>query len=454
MLTSRALVLVLLLAVHLAAQSGGWVQVTTTGPRASPVIAAHDTHRSRLVFWPGTAVHSQTICEVFEWDGTSWTSSTPSGPSARGGHAMVYDQLRQRVVLFGGYDSSTNPSTFLNDAWAWGGTSWTTISASTRPAARAHHAMAYDSTRGVVLLHGGTTAIQPVQVLADTWELSAAGWTQRATTGPSPRVLHAMAFDAQRNQTVLFGGSTDWWGGTSLGDTWTWDGNVWTPRMPVATPGPLARHTMTFSPQRGVVVLVGNNTWIWDGAWARMPMPTPGGSVAATYNPAADRVVLLSRETTLIPVVLVHEWDGAVPTLPSTGVPFGTGCGSPPLTLDQVPTARPTIGTTAQCALSNVTSTLTFVALGWSRTALGTLPLPLALDSFGLPGCELLVSAEVGAASVQLTSVSTATYSLALPNILGLIGVRLYLQGWGYAPGVNPGHTVVSNGLEWVVGNG
>ena len=34
-----------------------------------------------------------------------------------------------------------------------------------------------------------------------------------------------------------------------------------------------------------------------------------------------------------------------------------------------------------------------------------------------------------------------------------LIGVPLYLQGWAPAPGANPAGVIVSNGIEWFIGN-
>jgi hypothetical protein len=41
---------------------------------------------------------------------------------------------------------------------------------------------------------------------------------------------------------------------------------------------------------------------------------------------------------------------------------------------------------------------------------------------------------------------------LPLPNWSGLIGLHLYLQGWANAPGVNAGNTIVSNGIDWLIG--
>jgi len=42
---------------------------------------------------------------------------------------------------------------------------------------------------------------------------------------------------------------------------------------------------------------------------------------------------------------------------------------------------------------------------------------------------------------------------LPLPTWAGLIGLEIYLQGWANAPGANPGNTIVSNGVEWVIGS-
>lgn len=35
----------------------------------------------------------------------------------------------------------------------------------------------------------------------------------------------------------------------------------------------------------------------------------------------------------------------------------------------------------------------------------------------------------------------------------GLIGLHVHLQGWASAPGANASNTIVSNGVEWVIGN-
>ena len=66
-------------------------------------------------------------------------------PPGRGYHAMAYDAVRQRVVLFGG----SNTNTILNDTWEYDGTTWTQRTPATSPSARGAHAMAYDAARDV-----------------------------------------------------------------------------------------------------------------------------------------------------------------------------------------------------------------------------------------------------------------------------------------------------------------
>ena len=60
--------------------------------------------------------------------------------------------------------------------------------------------------------------------VAHTWKWDGAAWTRVATTGPPPRFVSAMAYDAARAEVVLFGGSVP---DGYLGDTWVWDGTAW-----------------------------------------------------------------------------------------------------------------------------------------------------------------------------------------------------------------------------------
>ena len=147
--------------------------------------------------------------------------------TARHGHSMVYDEARRQLLLFGGTGTEgTSPSGDRNSTWRWDGTTWTRI-ATAGPSPRYLAAIAYDAARQRVVLHGGQTGVFPnITLLNDTWEWDGTAWTQRATTGPSARVHQNLAFDRTRGKIVLYGGFNS---ATvqELRDIWEWDGSTW-----------------------------------------------------------------------------------------------------------------------------------------------------------------------------------------------------------------------------------
>ncbi len=154
--------------------------------------------------------------------GYVWQAAATSGPSARYDHTMVYDSIRQKVMLFGG----RNTTSFFNDLWEWDSQNqsapWTNVTpAGLKPSARYGHALAYDSNRDKIVLFGGLDG----SARNDTWEwdLATGSWSQiTLANSPSARLYHGMAYDPGRGQMVLYGGTPI---GGALGDTWEWDGN-------------------------------------------------------------------------------------------------------------------------------------------------------------------------------------------------------------------------------------
>ncbi len=140
------------------------------------------------------------------WDGTTWTILDDDGPAVRG-HTMAYDNLRHRVLLFGGATSTTSAveSTTNNNLWAWDGTSWSLIAAG-GPSPRCMSAMAYDPIRDRVVLHGGwSTEFVDINIYRDTWEFDGITWTQVASGGPQTgwNDGHAMVYDPARQAVVM-----------------------------------------------------------------------------------------------------------------------------------------------------------------------------------------------------------------------------------------------------------
>ncbi len=257
----------------------------STTPRWNPGVAsalmgrsfhamAYDSLRHRVVLFGGYNGATQ-VNDTWEWDGT-WSpiTSNTTPPPPRHGHALVYDPQRQRVVLFGGSANSGR----MNDTWEWDGTSWVQPPVLNAPPMRYHHALTYDSLHQRVVLFGG---INDAQILNDTWELNGNIWSQVIGTGPSIRYSHALAYDNERDRVVLFGG---WNGVTQYSDTWVLNGATWQEITGGTVPQARAYHAMTYDEQHRNVVLFGgqsrenfNDTWVWNGAtWSPIAVSAPG----------------------------------------------------------------------------------------------------------------------------------------------------------------------------------
>src|SRR5207244_813281 len=132
------------------------------------------------------------------------------------------------------------------------------------PQARAFHGMAYDSARGVHVMYGGS---EGSSILGDTWEYDGAArtWTMRGPLGPGPgdegpgrRFWFQLVFDAEQNNTLLYGGTR---GDVTLGDTWTWNGEAgaWTLLQPLNRPKALQLYAAAYDSLRKVVLLFGGS---------------------------------------------------------------------------------------------------------------------------------------------------------------------------------------------------
>lgn len=132
-------------------------------------------------------------------DCLGWESITPPPPGNRSGHALAFDSTRNVTVLFGGTTYDDQNAYKPTDTLAWNGQDWTVL-ANSGPSPRTGHAMAFDSVRGVTVLFGGygENGSGTDVCLGDTWEWDGNSWAFHATSGPSPRSGHRLAYDVGR----------------------------------------------------------------------------------------------------------------------------------------------------------------------------------------------------------------------------------------------------------------
>jgi uncharacterized repeat protein (TIGR02543 family) len=240
----------------------------------------------------------------------SWSELSPDQtPFVRDDHCMVYDPVRDRLLIFGGTTASQISGEFWsNEVWSLslGGTpmlSQVTTSGTPPPVGRAGASMIYDSLRDRIVIFGGVGN----GVHNDVWELTLSGtptWNEilPAGTVPSVRAYHTAIYDAARDQMLVFGGY-DYDGGGDLAEVriLTFAGTpTWSLMTPTGTP-PSARsfHSAVYDGPRNRMVIFGgysgsastpqNDTWALSlsgsGTWSEI---TPnGGPPAIRYGHTA-----------------------------------------------------------------------------------------------------------------------------------------------------------------------
>ena len=254
--------------------------------------------------------------------------------------AIAHDAENGRFLLFGGTDGAKR----FDDTWVLSRSGWKVQKSETHPVARTFSAAAYDGDRDEFVLFGGRvqrsgstrcspgatpTGLKDEFFCGDTWIFNGQDWIEKhPQRSPSSREGHAMAFDAERKQVVLFGGS-DGTNGGALNDTWTWDGRDWQQKHPAHTPPGRFWHSLAYDPVRREVVMFGgdggdeflNDTWLWNGDdWKRAPdhgaAPELRTNAGLDYDATLRRMVLFSgsvwnsRKDGLISLDS-WTWDGA-----------------------------------------------------------------------------------------------------------------------------------------------
>jgi hypothetical protein len=176
------------------------------------------------------------------WDGTSWTQQTHNLPPSRSSAMMWFDPNLKKTVMYGGIGRAlaTDRVTRFGDMWTLDSSGWTQLTAplaTAPPGIRYGAQLTVDPRSNHVLLFGGLRldtipSGQPnvpdtqVQVYAgDMWEWDGSAWTQiTPDLLPPARENGGMAYDATRNEVVLFGG----YAGYYLSDLWGYTPTVWT----------------------------------------------------------------------------------------------------------------------------------------------------------------------------------------------------------------------------------
>lgn len=292
-----------------------WTQLgpNATGPRPRlSSYAVTDANSQRLVLFGGwgNEYFDDTWTLALDQDPPQWIPHLPAvHPSARLEHATAYDATRDRMLLFGGKDAYQ----FFNDVWQLdlaGEPTWSPLATTGDPPSRRECRAVYDPVRDRLILFGGFS--YPYH-LDETWELTLSGmptWHQLSPTGPLPpaRRGQTMIYDPAADDVLVFGGYDD---NTFFNDVWTLSfeggGEHWNELHPTGVgPGPRYGSSATLDPVRRQMIVFGG----YDGhylndafalaldpapRWTQVdavihPGPTDFHSMA--YDPDRDRFLV------------------------------------------------------------------------------------------------------------------------------------------------------------------
>jgi hypothetical protein len=166
--------------------------------------------------------------DTWLWDGASltWTEAHPlHSPSAVTGPMLFTDQ-KGHADKFGGFDGNFYDATF----WRWSGGTWKRLHPSMVPYARSVATVGFNPNLNQVVLFGGLADLNPV----NTWAYDGTTWTMEAVNKQPAWVYGGSgAFDPNLNSVILFGGGS---GGVDLNKTWAWNGSRWKQLFPMQPP--------------------------------------------------------------------------------------------------------------------------------------------------------------------------------------------------------------------------
>jgi hypothetical protein len=220
----------------------------------------------------------------------------PRAPGGRSNAAMVYDEVQEKILLFGGAVPTAFGTPEARDAWTFDGAEWTPIRethpGNSWPTFRYRHSMCTDPVRKRVLLFGGRNQDG---ALGDTWEWDGARWTDLAPQrSATPRGGAQMVYEPFGGHILLLG--------DRISRTMCWNGQQWRQEGALTSPPVLANPVMATDEARSRIVLFGSHhskdqqTWEYDGrTWKQVftPSSPPWANSSQMVYDAARKVILL-----------------------------------------------------------------------------------------------------------------------------------------------------------------
>jgi len=190
---------------------------------------AYDAYAKKVVLFGGRDMSNNYRDDTwtFSVSTMNWANPVPATrPQTRNAAVMAYDPqdaINGRIVLFGGYRGAS--PWVLQDTWLYNATTnvWTQVWPGTPPTGRELSEMTFDQTANRIILFGGYDSTWTT--MADTWSYNIVTNTWTNLNPPSPPLGMyggGLVYSPALGRDILVGGYT-YTGFVYVTDTWLYD---------------------------------------------------------------------------------------------------------------------------------------------------------------------------------------------------------------------------------------
>ena len=202
---------------------------------------AYDRIRHEIVLFGGASASSSwgypwsiygTLDDTWVYSKGAWTKQTTANtPPPRAIHAMGWDHVNSRVLLYGGHSGHYSGGTAYDDLWEWTGSDWNQLWTQTgaRSMRGGYLSMAADELNDTMIIIGAnSTGSGVIDLVAMTYAPGG------ASSGMSPRVRPGIAYSPLNQKLYSWSGSYNYLSGGDVRKIWEWNdaGGAWSDVTP------------------------------------------------------------------------------------------------------------------------------------------------------------------------------------------------------------------------------